>query len=47
MFADDQVIISDNEDTPWWALHKLNKILLDYSFEISIQKKMHAVVNGL
>jgi hypothetical protein len=38
MFADDQVIISDNEDTLQRALHELNKIILDYSFEISIHK---------
>jgi hypothetical protein len=35
MFADDQVIISDNEDTLQRALHELNKIILDYNFEIS------------
>jgi len=38
MFADDQVIISDNEDTLQRALHELNKIILDYNFQISIQK---------
>jgi hypothetical protein len=38
MFADDQVITSDNEDTLQRALHELNKIILDYNFEISIHK---------
>jgi hypothetical protein len=38
MFADDQVIISDNEDTLQGALHELNKIILDYNFEISIHE---------
>jgi hypothetical protein len=49
MFADDQVIISDNEDTLQRALPELISILLDCSFEISIQKtkKGHSVVNGL
>jgi hypothetical protein len=38
MFADDQVIISDNEETFQRALHELNKIILDYNSEISVQK---------
>jgi hypothetical protein len=38
MFAGDQVIISDNDDTLQRALHELNKIILDYNFEISIHK---------
>jgi hypothetical protein len=38
MFADDQLIIVGNEDTLQRALHKLNKIILDHNFEISIQK---------
>jgi hypothetical protein len=48
MFADDQVIISDNEDTLQRALHELNKIILYYNFEISIHKTKiwHCVVNG-
>jgi hypothetical protein len=43
------LIISDNEDTLQRALHELNKIILDYNFEISIHKtkqKWHSVVNG-
>jgi hypothetical protein len=39
MFADDKVILSDNEDTLQRSLHELNKILLDYNFEMSIHKK--------
>jgi hypothetical protein len=39
MYADDQVIISDNEDTLQRALHELNKIILDYNFEISTKQK--------
>jgi hypothetical protein len=38
MFADDQVIISNNEDTIKRALHELNKIILRFNFEISIHK---------
>jgi hypothetical protein len=38
MFADDQVIIWDNEDTLQRAPHELNKIILDYNFEIFIYK---------
>jgi hypothetical protein len=38
MFADDQVIIWDNEDTLQRASHELNKIILDYNFEIFIYK---------
>jgi hypothetical protein len=38
MFADDQVIISESENTLQRALHELNKIILDFNFEISIQK---------
>jgi hypothetical protein len=38
MFAEDQVIISDNEDILQRALHELNKITLDYNFEICTQK---------
>jgi hypothetical protein len=48
MFAEDQVIISDNENTFQRALHGLNKIILDYSSEISMQKTKemwHSVVN--
>jgi hypothetical protein len=32
------VIILDNEDTLQRALHELNKIILDYNFEISIHR---------
>jgi hypothetical protein len=39
MLADDQVIISDNEDTLQRSLHEFNKIILDYNSEISIQEK--------
>jgi hypothetical protein len=50
MFADDQVIISDNEDKIKRALHELNKIIPRFNFEISIQKTKkkiwHSVVNG-
>jgi hypothetical protein len=48
MFADHQVIISDNEDTLQRALHELNKIIFHYNFEISIYrtKKWHSVVVG-
>jgi hypothetical protein len=38
MFADDQVIISDNEDSFQRSLLELNKIKLDYNFVISIHK---------
>jgi hypothetical protein len=38
MFADHQVIISDNKDTLQRALHELNKIIFDYNFEISIYR---------
>jgi hypothetical protein len=38
VFADDQMITSDNEETLQQALHELNKITMDYNFEISIQK---------
>jgi hypothetical protein len=46
MFADDQVIISDNGDTLQRALHELNKIILDYNFEISIHKTKNMVFCG-
>jgi hypothetical protein len=48
-FADDQAKIPDNENTIQRALRELNKIILGYNFEISIQKtkkKWHFVVNG-
>jgi hypothetical protein len=53
MLVDNQVIISDNEDTLQTALHELNKIILDYNLEIYIQKTKkkkkiwHSVVSGL
>jgi hypothetical protein len=40
IFAEDQVIISDNEDTLQTAPHELNKIILGYNFEISIHRKV-------
>jgi len=46
MFADDQVIISDNENTLQRALHELNKIILDYNSEISIQKTKNMAFCG-
>jgi hypothetical protein len=38
MFAESQVMISDNEDTFQRSLREFNKIILDYNFEICIQK---------
>jgi hypothetical protein len=46
MFADYQVIISDNEDTLQRALHELNKIILDYNFEIPVQKTKNMAFCG-
>jgi hypothetical protein len=38
VFDDDQLIISDNEDTLQSVFHELYKIILDHNFQISIQK---------
>jgi len=46
MLVDNQVIISDNEDTLQRALHELNKIILDYNIEISIQKTKNMAFCG-
>jgi len=46
MFADDEVIISDNEDTLQRALHELSKIILDYNFEISIHRTKNMAFFG-
>jgi hypothetical protein len=40
MFADDQVIISDNEGTIQRDLHEVNKILLGCNLDIFIKKEM-------
>jgi hypothetical protein len=45
MFADDQVTISDNEDTLQRAFHELNKIL-DHNFEIHIHKTKNTAFCG-
>jgi hypothetical protein len=48
MFADDKMIISDNEDTLQRAAHEINKIILDYNLKYlsTKQKIWHSVVNG-
>lgn len=38
LFADDQVMISDNEDTLQRALYELQMIIKEYNLEISVQK---------
>jgi len=38
LFADDQVIIADTEDNLQKAVHKLNQIITEYGFTISVHK---------
>jgi hypothetical protein len=38
VYAGNQVIISDNEETLQRALHEFNKVILDHNFDIPIQK---------
>jgi hypothetical protein len=45
MFADDQVTISNNEETLQRAIHELNKIL-DHNFDIYIHKTKNTAFCG-
>lgn len=46
LYADDQVIISDNEDTLQRALFELHKIILNYNFDISKNKTKSMAFQG-
>ncbi len=46
LFADDQVMISDNEDTLQRALYELQMIIKEYNLEISIQKTKSMAFQG-
>jgi len=46
LFADDQVIIADTEDSLQKAAHKLNQILTEYGLTISVQKTKSMAFKG-
>jgi len=46
LYADDQVIIADTEDSLQKAAHKLNKIITEHALTISAQKIKSMVFKG-
>jgi len=44
LFADNQVITADTEDNIQKAAYKLNQIITEYGFKISVQEKK---INGI